>query len=272
MTIKNRNRLNFVFAIISVTTLALSLLILLFQIITKSITIPQIYPNYHNTRNIIVGYYPFFTIFGIIFLLLYITITSFSVWRTFSKTQSSEIVFFLLFLFACFTNSFRLAIPLMHLSISYSRLLLVIGNLTLFSKFLAPLSMLGIAILSEQDQRTNLEQNVIIVLIASLFFAIFIPINTVKIDPSYTVFFGYKRIFYNLVELVSIISVLSVFLKSKREFLSQNTTIGFLLLDIGYQIMFYCYSLFTLILSIGFMISGTIIFLYSLHKQYLWNN
>lgn len=272
MTIKNRNRINFVFSLTAVSTLAIGLFILLFQLITRSIVIPEVHPNYHSNSNFLVKYFPFFTIFGILFLFLYVSVTSFSIWRTFSKTQSSEIVFYLLFLFACYTNCFRLAIPLLHLSVSYSKLLLVIGNLTLFSKFLAPLSLLGIAILSEQDQRMNLERNVIIILVCALFFATFIPINTVKLNPSYTIDFGFKKIFYNIVELISIVSVISVFMKAKTEYLSQNTTIGFLLLNVGYQIVFNCYSLFTFLLSAVFMTSGTILFLYSLHKQYLWNN
>lgn len=272
MTIKNRNRINLVFSIIATILFLCSITFISVQIIRGSLKFPEVYYQVHNSSNFLTQYLPYYTMAGILFLLLYVAITSFCVLHAFSKTQSSEIAFFLLFLIACISDTFRMAIPLFHISGTYSRILVILGNIILFSHFFAPLSLLGIAIMSDTEQRKDLEQNMIIIFIAALFFAVFVPINTAKILPNFSEDFGHKKIIFTIVIIISIINAITIFIKNNQDDSTQSITIGFILLTIGYQILFNCYSLLSLVSGPALLISGTILFLNSLHKQYLWNN
>ena len=99
--------------------------------------------------------------------------TTFIIIQNFQKTQATDMLFFLFFLMSILCDTFRIFVPLFHCAETYSNFLIAIANITLFGKILAPLSICAAVILSNEDFRKISDQNILIILIASLFFANF---------------------------------------------------------------------------------------------------
>ena len=87
--------------------------------------------------------------------MAYVCITTLAILRSFEKTQATELNFFLLFLLACLCNTFRLLFGLFHISGTFSKLLLKLGNCNIFALLLAPLALFGNTTLSVEDLRQH---------------------------------------------------------------------------------------------------------------------
>ncbi len=269
MTIRFRNRLTFVFFIIAFTTLLISVFLTWYQYLTNGIRLPEVYDKI-NSQNILFKYNPFVVFTGISLEMIYVCITTMIIYHSFEKTQAPDIVFILIFLAACLFDSTRFIIPVFQLSGTYSKLLLKVGNVHLFARLLAPLALMGNTILSTDDFKQHTDRNSLIIIVIALFFSEMIPLNTAIILPNFSVSYGYVKAIRLFSFILIILSTISLFFANKKNEYRQIMTLGFLMLSIGYSIMFYCYNIAGLVSGVLLLGFGTSLYLNEVHKHYLW--
>ena len=269
MTIRFRNRMTLIFFIIAISCLMLGTFFTLYQFFSHEINLPEVYTKALST-NILLRYHPFCVYAGIFIMLLYICVTTLIIYHSFEKTQAPDIVFFLLFLFACLCDTSRLLVPTFHLSNTFSLFLLKVGNFNLFARLLAPLALMGNTVMSTEDFRQNTDRNAIILVIISMFFAEMIPLNTAIILPNFCISYGYVKAIRAFSFLTCAVSAISLFRTNQKNDYKQIMTIGYILLCIGYTLIFYCYNIAALVAGTLLLGSGTYLYLNEVHKHYLW--
>ena len=269
MTIRFRNRITLAFFIIAVSCLMLGTFFTLYQFFSKGIVLPEIY-TMDLSDKLIFRYYPVCTFTGIFILLLYICITTLILFHSFEKTQAPDIVFFLLFLFACLCDTSRLLVPVFQLSGTFSRFLLKVGNINLFARLLAPLALMGNTLMSTDEFRQSTDRNCLILIITAMFFAEMLPLNTAVILPNFCISYGYQKAVRGFSLLLCLVSAIALFRTNSKNEYKQIMTLGFLLLSIGYSLMFYSFNIASLVAGTILLGGGTYIYLNEVHKHYLW--
>lgn len=270
MTIKIRNRITTIFFIISSIYLLVATAVTLYQVFTKTLTFPQFYLT-NIPKQFLFTNNSTAVIILLFFSIAYICSTTFIIKQNFEKTQATDMLFFLMFLFAFQCDTVRLFVPLFNCAQTYSNFLIAIANVTLFGRILAPLSIFATIILSSEDFRQSVNQNLMIILITSLFFAMLIPINTAIIMPNFTISFAYVKLLRTFTIIIFLISIFSLFYNNYKNDYSQYSTIGLTLICTGYLIATNGYSIITTILASLFLMSGTHFYMSTIHRQYLWN-
>lgn len=269
MTIRFRNRMTLIFFIIATACLFLGAFFSLYQFFTRGIVIPEVYIK-NPSNNLFLEYKPVCVFLGIFFMQIYICITTLIIFHSFEKTQAPDIVFFLLFLAACLCDTSRLLVPVFNLSGTFSLFFLKIGNVHLFARLLAPLALMGTTVMSTDEFRQSTDRNSIILIIIALFFAEIIPLNTAIILPNFCISYGYVDAIRAFCLLICIFSLVSLFNTNRKNEYRQIMTLGFILLCIGYSLIFYCYNILLLIAGILIISTGTYLYLNEVHKHYLW--
>ncbi len=269
MTIRFRNRMTLIFFILAVSCLMLGTFFTLYQFFSDGIVLPEVYTK-NLSNHFILRYHPACVYAGIFIQLAYVSLTSLIIYHSFEKTQAPDMIFFLLFLFACLCDSSRLLVPAFRLSGSFSLFLLKLGNLHLFARLLAPLALMGTTVMSTDDFRQNTDRNSIILVIIAMFFAEMIPLNTSVILPNFCISYGYENAIRGFCGLTALVSAISLFRTNSKNEYKQIMTIGFILLCFGYSLIFCCYSILALAAGVLLLGSGTYIYLNEVHKHYLW--
>ena len=269
MTIKFRNRMTLVFFIISITCLLLAAFFTLFQFFSNGLVLPDVYTK-GLSKSFLLRYNPLCVYAGIFILMIYICLTSMIIYHSFEKTQAPDIVFFLIFLLACLCDTSRIFVPAFKLSGTFSLFLLRVGNIHLFARLLAPLALMGNTVMCTDDFRQNTDRNSIILIIISMFFAEIIPLNTAVILPNFCISYGYVKAIRAFTLLICIVSTISLFYSNQKNEYNQIMTLGFIMLCLGYSLIFYCYNILTLSGGIVFLGGGTYLYLNEVHKHYLW--
>lgn len=269
MTIRLRNRITFFFTLASLALFSLSMIAIGLKYFRNSFIIPDVYSK-DVSSSFLLAFNPNCVIISILLLLAYVCITSFIIYRSFEKSQATDMLFFLIFLAACMIDSARIVITSINFSGAYSNLLLKIGNITLFARLLAPLSLFGATVLSQEEFRQYTEQNCLIIIIAALFFASIIPLNSALILPNFSIGYGYIKTIHYLTFTVCVISTFGLAIINKKNEYSQLMTIGFAILCVGYSLLFESYNILSTIIGPVLLGSGTAIYLTEVHKHYLW--
>lgn len=272
MTIRLRNRMTLFLFFISIIFFLFTMATTLYQVFKGNFSFVEI--NTENTilNNSWLSYNPKCTLIAIFILQAYVFVTSITIYRSFGKTQSSDISFFIIFLLSCLLNSTRILFPLLHISTNYSFLLLVLGNVNMFARLLAPLSLFGVTVLSNEQYRQYNDRNCIIIIVTALFFTQLIPINNAIVLPNFCISYGYVHLVRTISFIMCILDLFTLIITNKKNEFNQITSIGFLFVAIAYSIMFYCYNLFGLICGPIFLAVGTTLYLNELHRHYLWIN
>ena len=269
MTIKTRNRLNLSLFFFSLFFLAANVIILLLSIYNKSFSLSAYMVQ---EGKLLTRYSPLIVLISLYFEIIYVCTTSFMLYRVFEKTQATDISFFFLFLIALIANSIRIWILLFNMNSTFSGLLVFCGNCILFSKLLVPTSLLFSVVMSDADQRQNLEKNIFILLLASIFFAQLLPLNTANVCPNYEVDYSYRNVIKITSVLIVLATLIALFFNNRQKFYTQLTTIGLACICTGTFILFNSTNLLRLILSVIFLFIGNLLYLKELHKQYMWND
>jgi hypothetical protein len=217
-------------------------------------------------------YSPLVVLISLYFEIIYVCITSYMLYRVFEKTQATDISFFFLFLIALIANSVRIWIPLFNMNSTFSGLLVFCGNCILFSKLLVPISLLFSVVMSGADQRQNLEKNIFILLLGSIFFAQLLPLNTANICSNFEVDYSYRNVIKITSILIVAATLIALFVNNKQKFYTQLTTIGLACICTGTFILFNSTNILRFAMSIIFLFVGNFLYLRELHKQYLWND
>ena len=269
MTIRFRNRMTLTFFIIAVSCLMLGTFFTLFQFFSNELILPDVYTK-GLSDHFLFRYCPLCVFLGLLIMLLYICITTLIIYHSFEKTQAPDIVFFLIFLAACLLDTSRILVPICRISGTYSYFLLKIGNLHLLARLLAPLALMGNTVMSTEDFKQSTDRNCIILIIISMFFSEIIPLNTAVILPNYCISYGYVEAIRGFTLLVCLVSTISLFYTNLKNDYKQIMTIGFILLCIGYSLIFYSYNIASLVAGTLLLGSGTYLYLNEVHKHYLW--
>ena len=271
MTIRSRNKITFVFTIFAFVIFLLELLLILYALVYRKISFPEVQVS-KNLAFFLFSYKPLAVIFAILLQSFYSFFSSYCTFKNFQKTQSTEIVYFLIFLLSTLCDSGRILLPIFYTSQSYSNFLIAVGNISLFARILSPLALFGISFLSSEEYRQDLERNCLIIIVVSLFFASFIPINTSIISGNFAISYGYRPIIRSYAVILNIISSITLLVNSIKKEYNIFMPIGFCMVTSGYGLVYTSYNI--ALLSTGFLLmgSGTIIYLVQLHRHYLWTD
>ena len=269
MTIRFRNRMTLIFFIVSVSCLLLGTFVTLYQFLSERMVLPEVYIT-SPSQNFLLRYNPIFVFAGIFMILIYVCVTTLIIFHSFEKTQAPDIVFFLLFLLACLADSSRILVPSLHLSGTFSPFLLKVGNINLFARLLAPLALMGNTAMSTDEFRQSTDRNCIILIIITMFFAEVIPLNTAVILPNFCISYGYVKAIRSFCLLTNIVSTIALFRTNQKNDYKQIMTLGFIILCLGYTLIFYSYNIASLTGGILLLGGGTVLYLNEVHKHYLW--
>ena len=115
---------------LSIGFLILNSLILAHSIKTQVLPFSMLY-NTERSGFFIFKIQQLYIVIGIFLQLMFAIVGTYVTYRSFVNTQSSEVLFFALFIFAGLLDSFRLWIPAFNLQNTYSPLFLFCGNASL---------------------------------------------------------------------------------------------------------------------------------------------
>lgn len=274
MTLKTRNTIIRFFLFTSIIIVALTLLTFILclhsgRIITPpSYRIPALLNSLPFAKNTFTAVMISFAI-----IILYVPLCFFILIRFFENTQTSEIIFFTGFLIACSAEIARFLTICLGLWLSFSNILIIMGNLVLFGRTLAPLSFLCAALLSDTAQRQDIERNYLIMTVIAVVFAVVIPMNTGNIASTGLVTEGFITQINIMRFLLLLTAVFSFYIHgAKKNSLEHKhlASSSFILL-IGYSLLVSCDSYFFLVLGTAGLAGGTYLYLTYLHRLYMWS-
>jgi len=269
MTLRFRNRLNLIISSIAFICLLVNSLLLVYSIWNGTF-MENDYLGLLNEGRILTKNIPLCVIISLLFKDLYVGVITIVIYRSFVKTQATDIIFFTLFLVSLLVDSARIYIPLLNLSHTYSQLYIFCGNAGVFARLLGPIALLFTVIMGFTEQWQNLEKNILILLIVSFFIAEFLPLNTAVTNDNFTVDHNYRKILTAYAAITAIVTLILQFINNKNRFFSQMTTVGLGLLFLGNAFIYYGTNILKLSIGIILLTTGTIIFIQRLHNQYLW--
>lgn len=273
MTLKTRNIFIKVFLILSLVLLAVSAAIFFMSLAKNSIIVP---PDLRIPA--LLAHIPFapnslHAVFISIFvIILYVPVCFFLLLNFFENTQTSEIIFFTGFLFACLTEIARLITICIGLWQSFSSLLIFMGNIVLYGRTLAPLSFLCAALLSDVSERQDVERNYVIMIMVSLVFAAVVPMNTARITSTGLVTEGFMHLINIMRFIILVTTFLSFFIRGIKKnsgeykFLALYSFVTLL----GYSMLVTCDNFLFLILGTACLFFGTLHYLKEIHGMYMW--
>lgn len=99
-----------------------------------------------------------------------------------------------------------------------------------------------------------------------------LPINTKIVLPLCHYEWGYSKLFYYAQLTIFGITIISQIINSIQDNNQNKISIGIFLLCCGYLLLCNAYNIIFLSLGTILIISGSLCYLKSLHKIYLWND
>ena len=270
MTIKTRNRLIIFFSIFSlILLLGMSSLFVISLISNKFV--PATEHTYTLFQNFFLTKFNFLTVVISIFVfLMYVFVSFLYINFEFEKTQSTEIIYFSLFLIGCLTESFRLFIPCLNLWNSYSQFIVLCSRVTLFGRILVPFSLVFMSICNTVEYRQDVERNILILFISAAIISTLLPLNSNNIVSLSYVEYGYGKFFTIVWVLLAFVTFVSLIRNDKISNSKTKMPLGYVLFASGYMLLNHTMNYVLLALGTISIVLGTLIYLKELHKQYLW--
>jgi hypothetical protein len=270
MTIKTRNILILFLLIISLVLLLTNATFLFYNLYKGTLIGPDTFPEERLPGFFVRGYNFKAVILSLFIFLIFVSASAYYIYIQFEKTQSTEIIFFSVFLCGCLAESIRLCIPLFNLWHSLSTFLIFTGRAVLFGRTLAPLALLFDAVFSGTEQRQYVERNIIILAVASIMIAMLIPLDTAIVLPNCCVRWGVGKAFLVIRMLILLTTAVSLFVNSFTMGNKEKGPYGFLVLAAGYEVCCYASSFVAAGIGAVLLFSGTVVYLENLHRLYLW--
>ncbi len=271
MKIKTRNTIFTILMFFSLLLLVTSGIFLGISIYLKNISLPNEIPSVYIHNFFLFKCNIYAVIASIFFILVYIFVALLLINVEFEKTQSTEIIYFVLFLCSMLMEAGRLLTPLFNLWENITILEIYITKALIFGRTIAPLSLIFSVIYSNSENRQNVEQNIAVIVVISLFIAASVPVNTGTMLPIGSLKIGFGNLIYTILLILFVVAFISMILKILQNHLDKKLLLGFLLLIVGYFILIQTYNFLGLILGIILLSYGTYVYLKTIHKQYLWN-
>jgi len=188
----------------------------------------------------------------------------------FAKTQSSECLYFTLFLLACLTETTRLFIPFFDLWVNNSSMLITSVRILFFGRLMAPLSFLFSSIFTMEGQTQGAERNSAFLFAVAGIIALLVPVNTTRILPNCTVEIGFTAFFWIYECVLAALTFISLLIQAKSSGPpGRILALGFLFLFLGYIILLGTQTIAALCLGMLCFSLGVYLYLVNLHKIYL---
>jgi len=269
MTLRNRNKIILGLFYITFAFFLLYIGLFVFSIITQKLTFPEISNISNKSTFFLFKYSPYAIIVSCFIEVIFSCVILRTIYRSFEKTQSTQILYLSLFFLSIAIDSCRIFIPLFNLNNIFSKQINFIGHALIFSKFLSLLSLALTNYSNPDEPIQNNERTCIVIIVVSLFFSFFIPINNTSILQNYSVSYGYYNTINKALFIIIILNCISLFFYNKENDYSQITTISFTVMSIGYYYLIFTTSLIELLISSTLLGLGIRYCLKELHNQYL---
>ncbi|MBE6345047.1 MAG: hypothetical protein E7063_05120 [Spirochaetaceae bacterium] len=208
-----------------------------------------------------------------VMMLFYAIILVCVVFINFEKTQSSEIIYFSLFLVGVVIESVRILFPAWNIWGTYSKIYILLGHVVVFGKILQVLSLILMPMLSFTAKAIqNTERNLLVILASSWILTWVTPIDTGIIPSNCSIRFGYEGSFMLITLFCFIASFFSFVLHSETSMSIEFKKMawGYLSLVLGSMLMNQADCFFILGVGCILLILGSVLFLSNLHKYYMW--
>ena len=273
MTLKSRNRLFAIQLVISVLCIVTAVVVFFVAFIHGAIMPPTGYrlPRLLS-RLPLAGYHFSATMLSITLLVIYVPVMLVILLRSFENTQTSELLFYAAFLLSCLCEGSRILIPLFALGESFSQLQLFMGRVLFVGRFLAPLSIMGAALMSGIEQRQDIERNVLILIAFAALAALSVPLNTAQVTTACAISWGFPRLCAVMRLLIAATAVFSFWLNGWRHDTAElrHTALASAVLLSGYQLLALSDNFLFFAAGAMLLAGGTFLLLTNLHKLYMW--
>ena len=270
MTIKTRNYFFLALIIVFSVFLLGASAMLGYSIYTDTLTRPDVFPAERIAGFYTKGYSFIATIASLFIFALYALLAVIYLYVQFEKTQSTEVIFFALFLIGCFAETVRLCVPLFNLWHELSAFLLFTGRVVLFARTLAPTALLFDAVFSGTKARQHVERNLVILVALSVMISMLMPLNTAVVLPNFCIKWGNGQTFLAIRALILAAAILSLFVNAWSLGTKDASPFGFASLALGYELSCYATSYAAAAAGGILLFGGTAVYLKSLHRKYLW--
>ena len=270
MTIKTRNYFFLALVIVFSVFLLAASAMLGYSVYSGTLTRPDIFPAGRIAGFYAKGYSFIATLSSIFIFALYALLAVIYLYIQFEKTQSTEVIFFALFLIGCFAETVRLCVPFFNLWHELSVFLLFIGRAVLFARTLAPTALLFDAVFSGTEARQHVERNLVILIVLSVMISMLMPLNTAVVLPNFCIKWGSGKAFIAIRALILAAAILSLFINARSLGTKDASPFGFAALAFGYEISCYATSYAAAAAGGILLFGGTAVYLKSLHRKYLW--
>ena len=273
MTITARSRLRLLFLFFSVLIFSFAVFSYVFsQVISSYSKLPE------NLSNLAAGTSSFFSYnpLSVAMVVLLFSLVSFVfivyVHFAFRKIQSTEMFFFEVFLFSISFESLRLLIPLYSFSSFILVELSAISRLLYFFRFLGIFSLLAMSLFSIKVVTRQIFPITFLIFFLSLILSMSSPMDGTYINPLFMAGKLYLRrhiiLFFSCSLFLILSMIISYFYNGIRERLYM--IVSMICLLIGYFVLLYAQSYFTLLLSGLLFAAGVFNTVKNIHSIYLW--
>ncbi len=273
MTLTVRNKLIKTFLVISILYILTIFTAFLIALLNKAITPPPTIriPSFLDKLSFL-KYNFVASILSVFSIMLYVPVTIVFVLFFFERTQSAEVIFFIMFLCGCLCEGVRILIQIFGLWSTFSDLLFFCGRIVFFGRILTSLSFIFASIASDINQRQDIERNLAIISTIAIVFTAIIPLNTAKISSTGTVTWGYGALFTITRIVFLIISFFSFLIRAQKEGCLEFKKIAYflLVLNIGYSALVMTDNYIFFPVGLILFVLGTFKYLENLHKLYMW--
>ncbi len=213
-----------------------------------------------------------FSILSVAIFSLYVPIAGFTIYFTFEKTKSTELLFFTAMLIGFFAETLLLCIPIFSLHEGYSMFLRSVSSIAFFGQMQVILSVLAQGVLVTQEDSRDTDRFLGLISVVSLSFAVIIPVNLTNISSDFYPTYGFS----SLVTIIRIAFILITFSSMFFSSISAKSkhykiaSIAFLIICIGYVVLLGTKTFLSLCIGTVLLIVGSVYFLKHLHTYYMW--
>ncbi len=274
MTLVSRNRLFLLLFVLAVAFIMTTAAIFILSLTRGGILVPQdSQPLFQLPQVPLLAGNFFAAVLSAMVLTLYSPVVLGVSLVNFEKTRSPEIIFFSLFGFGCLFEGIRIWLLALNLWVNDSYLYILVGRILFFGRALAVVNLVALALLSlELENKQNIEMNLLIVVALAALLARLMPIDTLVVPSSYSIRFGYEKMFLAVAALTIAAGFLAMLHQShdlaSREYL--RASLGFLLLSCGYLLLTQTDCILALAGGTVLIVAGSGIFLLNLHRFHIW--
>lgn len=274
MTLKARNRILILFFIVALLDAALNTILFIRGMVGQSIVFTEdVHRQFEFLGSLeLLGYEPLAVCSSCLAFNAYVLLTTIILYLSFEKTQALETAYFQGFLISCMAESTRILIPLTSLVQSSPASVAIITHIVIAARLLGPLAFLCAEMFSDTESRLFVERNFLIMLLASIFMGILIPLDTKEFCSTFIYQWGLQKIFHMTRVLLVATTLLAITCKIAANYSVEtiHEGIGFLIGISGYFLL--CNSDNFIMLAVGAtaLFLGTLYYLHSIHKIYNW--